>query len=320
MQPLKTTNGLKPEFRVEGDIAYLTEIRRNSGAEPIKHSRHFVVVRKGPQWKIRTTNLMQDDSFRGIDYDEMGCDGMVVYEVKNFDETNPKIGGVKDIITAQARVRFGNSPAAFGVDFFLPLWIAFCSSDYFSSPKAARIIAPVFAPRDFLTDAVPQMLPLPATWELNGSNFVSKIAWQSEGEYLHVDDTGSRIEKYPPPFDAGFLHSTFEANEWITFSENLVPGSFLLNVFGPCWLGAGEPKCVLSYAVEAKVRAVHHLRDFSFLPELTKKTRIIDTRFCLGSGCAKYPTYASLAWMTEKEVKAKCKKLGMKYEKQTAQN
>ncbi len=320
MQPLKTTNGPEPEFQVEGDIVYLTEIRRSSGTEPVKHSRNFIVMRKGQHWKIRTTHIKTDEFAYGNEYDEMGCSGTVVYEVKNFDETNPKIGGVKDIISAQGRVRFGNAPVAFGTDFFLPLWIAYCSSDYFSSTKDERIIAPLFTTRNFFTEAIPRTLALPANWELDSSNFVSKIEWRSEGEYLHEDDKGSRPEKYPPPFDAGFLHATFETQDWIEFSEILVPGSFVLKVFAPSWLNAGGPKCVLSYAVEAKVRAVHHLRDFSFLPELKKKTRITDTRFCPGSSCGNHPTYASVAWMTEKEVETKCQSLGMKYEKQTAQN
>jgi len=320
MQPIKTTNVREPEFRAEGDIVYLTEIHRGSGAEPIKHSRRFIVMRKGQHWKIRTTNIKTDKFAYGNGYDEMGCNGTVIYEVKHFDETNPKIGGVKDIITAHGRVRFGNAPVAFGTDFFLPLWIAYCSSDYFLSTKDNRIIAPLFATRNYFTETVPRTLALPAKWELNSSNLVSKIAWHSEGEYLHEDDKGSRLEKYPPPFDTGFLQATFETKEWIKFSEILVPGCFVLKVFGPSWLKAGEPKCVLNYSVEAKIRAVHHLQDFSFLPELTKKTCITDTRFRLGSGCGIYPTYDSAAWRTEKEVETKCKSLGMKYEKQTAQN
>ena len=61
MQPLKTTNGPEPSFQVEGDIVYLTEIRRSSGAEPLQHSRHFVVTRRGQQWKIRATNIKTDE-------------------------------------------------------------------------------------------------------------------------------------------------------------------------------------------------------------------------------------------------------------------
>jgi hypothetical protein len=320
MQPLKTTNGLEPDFQVEGDIVYMPEIRQGSGAEPLKHSRHFVVARRGQRWKIRTTNIKTDDFAYGDYYDEMACDGTIAYELRNFDETNPKISGVKDIITAQGRVRFGNTPVVFGTDFFLPLWIAYCSSDYFSSLKDNRIIAPLFTTRNFFTEKVPRTLALPTKWELNGSNFVSKIAWHSEGQYLHEDDRGSRIEKYPPPFDAGFLHATFETKDWVKLSEIFMPGSFVLNVFAPTWPEAGEPKCVLNYAAEAKARGVHHLQDSSFVPALTKKTRITDTRFRLGSGCGNHPTYASLTWMTENEVEAKCKNLGMKYEKQTAQN
>ena len=314
-------NSHVPEFQVEGDIAYTTEIRRRSGNERVKHSRGFVVSRKGQQWKIRTTNLNNDGRFAyGNDYNEMGCDGSKIYELKSFDENNPAFSNAKNIITAQGRVRVGNAPVGFDIDFFNPLWIAYCSSNYFLSQKDNRISAPLFIATDSFLDAVPTTLSLPAKWKLNDSNFVSEITWHSEGVYLHEDAGASRLEKYPPPFDVGFLHAKFETTDWISFSEMLMPSGFVLKMFAPNWPEDGEAKCILSYTVEAKVKAVHTLRDFSFAPELTKKTRITDTRYRLVSPCCGHPTYAGLAWMTEEEVEAKNKSLGIKYEKQIPQD
>ncbi|HEY1718691.1 MAG TPA: hypothetical protein VGH42_10435 [Verrucomicrobiae bacterium] len=312
------TNGYEPEFQMEGNIVYLTECRSQFGTEQVKHSRHFVVARKGQQWKIRTTNLHEDEVANGIKYDEMGCDGATIYELKSFDENNPEFSNVKDILTAQGRVRHGNALVGLNLDFIYPLWIAYCSSSYFLSRKDNRIAAPLFIIINSFLDAVPTTLSLPAKWKLNDSNFISEIAWHSEGIYLHVNEGGSRLKKYPPPFDAGFLHANFETTDWISFSKMRMPSGFKLTVFGPNWPVGGEAKCTVSYTVEAKIQAVHPLQNFSFVPELTKKTRITDTRYRLNLPYSGHPTYAGLAWMTEEEVEAKNKSLGIKYEKQTS--
>jgi hypothetical protein len=321
MQSSNQTNGPEPEFQVEGNIAYSAEARGQFGPEQIKHSRRFVVARKGRQWKIRTANLDKDGRFAyGNDYDEMGFDGVKISELKSFDENNPNLSHVENIITAQGRVRYGNAPAGFDLDFIYPLWIAYCSSSHFLCRKDNRIAAPLFITMDSFLADVPPTLSLPAQWKLNDSNFISEITWHSEGAYLHEDVGVSRLEKYPPPFDAGFLQAKFETTDWTHFSGMLMPGEFELKVFGPNWPEEGEAKCIVSYTVEAKVLIVHPLHDFTFLPELTKKTRITDTRYRLGSPCSGNPTYAGLAWLTEDEVEAKNKSLGINYEKQASQN
>lgn len=321
MQFSNQTSGQEPEFQVEGQIIYSAEIRGPSGKEQVKHSRHFVVARKGQQWKIRTTNLDEDHRFAyGIEYNEMGCDGTKIYELKSFDENNPEISKIKNIITAQGRVRPGNTLAGLDIDLIYPLWIAYCSSDYFLSRQANRMAAPLFNVGNFLTEAVPPALDLPVKWKLDDSKFISEIAWHSEGTYLHEEDGTSRFEKYPPPFDVGFLHANFETTDWINFSEMLILGGFVLKVFAPNWPGEGEAKCVVAYTIDAKVQTVHPLQNFSCLPELTRKTGITDTRYRLGncSGCLLHYGSSS-SWDTEEEIEAKLKSRGIEYEKQTSQ-
>jgi hypothetical protein len=128
MQNSNQANGQEPAFQVEGTINYFTGPHCPPGTKNIKHSSRFVVARKGEQWKIRTANLHADSVVKGIDYDEMGCDGTNICELKSFDENNPEISSVKNITTAQGRVRLGNMPVGFSLDFFYPLWIAYCSS------------------------------------------------------------------------------------------------------------------------------------------------------------------------------------------------
>jgi hypothetical protein len=311
------TNVQEPEFQVEGKIIYFTGPHCPPGTEKVKHSRHFVVARKGQQWKIRTTNLKKDDVVHGIEYDEMGCDGTKIYELKSFDENNPEISNVKNIITAQGRVRHGNAPVGFDLDFIYPLWIAYCSSSHFLSRQDNRVAAPLFIMPNSLGKDVPPVLSLPAKWKLNDSYFIREITWHSEGKELGIVNGTHQLHTLPPPFDSGFLRASFETTDWVDFNGISLPGIFTVKVYFP---SQTTSKSDVSYAIDAKVQTVHPLHDFSFLPELTKKTSITDTRYRLGTSSGTHPTYASITWMTKEEVEAKCKSLGMKYEKQTLQN
>jgi hypothetical protein len=318
MQIPNQTNGHGPEFQLEGEIIYYTGPHCPSGTEEVKHSRYFAVARKGAQWKIRTTNINSDRFAYGNAYHEMGCDGTQIYEVKHLDENTPEISNVKDIITTQARVRLGNAPVGFGLDFFYPLWIAYCSSGYFVTRQNNRIAAPLFIIGDSLLDIVPPTLCLPAKWKLNDSNFISEIAWQSEGKELAVENGTNKRLQYslrtlPPPFDSGFLRASFETTDWVDFNGIHLPGNFTVKIFFPDQITG---KIDVSYAVDAKIQSVNPLQDFSFLPELRKKTRITDTRYSLCAPCSGHPTYAGSVWMTEEEVEAKNKSFGIKYEKQ----
>jgi hypothetical protein len=253
-----------------------------------------------------------------MEYNEMGCDGVKIFELRQFDENKIQdISNVKDIITTQGRVRHGNALVGLEIDLIYPLWIAYCSSNHFLSRKDNRIATPLFITGDNLLAAVPPTLSLPAKWKLNDSNFMSEITWHSEGKELGLVNGTHQLHTLPPPFDSGFLRANFETTDWVDFNEMRLPGNFTVKVYFP---SQTTGKCDVSYAIDAKVQAVHPLHDFSFLPELTKKTRITDTRYRLGTSSGTHPTYASITWMTEEEVEAKCKSLGMKYEKQTLQN
>jgi hypothetical protein len=97
-----------------------------------------------------------------------------------------------------------------------------------------------------------------------------------------------------------------------------LPKIFAVKVFFPNW---ETKRCDICYKIEAKAKAkaVGALQVFSFLPELAKKTLITDMRYRLSGGCG-HLSYGSLSWMSEEEVEAKCKSMGIAYEKQTSKN
>ena len=306
----------EPGFQVNGNLVYSTDIRGSTGNEKIKHFRSFQVVRKGEQWKIRTANLKEDQFFNATDYDEMGCDGTRIFDLKSFDENHPNISKREGRITAQGRVRQDEVPHGLDDGFIYPLWLAYCSSNYFLNQNDNRVAAPLFMTEDSLQGAVSPVFKLPAEWRLNDSNFVSEIAWQSEGKALVSENGACRLIALLPPFDSGYLMASFKTTDWIKLCRLTMPAVFAMKAFFPNWK---TKNCEISYIIEGRVKTIHPLQEFSFLPELTKKTLITDTRYRLSGGCG-HLSYGSLSWMNEQEIEAKCKSLGIQYEKQTTQN
>jgi hypothetical protein len=317
------TNGQEPEFQVDGEIVYSSSNRsgRIQGEKQIVSTKQFVVARKGQQWKIRTTSLNDD----AIEYAEMGCDGVMLYELRQLDEDQIRQahGGLNpDSITTHGWVRHGGFPVGLDLDLIYPLWLAYCSSDYFASLKDDRIVSPAFLlDNHSSTRSIPSNLPLPAKWKLNDSSFVSKVDWYSEGkEFGFAGENGDtlQIQTYPPPYDAGYLYGTFETTDWIDFPGLRLPGSFALKAFFPNRIQVlpdpAQGEFCVAYAIYTKAEAVQPLKDFSCLPKLTQKTLITDGRFRGGCCPGSLLSYESSSWMTEEEVEAKAKSLGIEIE------
>ena len=303
------TNGHEPEFQVEGEIIESSHNHRGriSREKDIVAHKYFSLARKGKQWKIRATSLKSD----AIEYEETGCDGTVIYELRQMNEEicRQEQGELTaGCLTAHGSIRHGNFPTGLNSGPFFPLWLAFCSSDYFVSRKDGRIVSPEFSEGDNRSRMVK-----PAQWQLNGSSLPSKVEW-----YLGGKDRG-----YPPPFDGVFLNNCFEVVSWNEFYGLQLPGRFELKIFFPNHLLAtpdptqGE-LCLLG-VTEANVKSIQPLSGFSCLPELTRKTLVIDGRFRCSSSCDGLLSYGSSSWMTEEEVEAKNRQHGVKCEKQTAQ-
>lgn len=303
------------EFQAEGEIVYTTFGNRGRPTQEKSyiHKRQFAVVRKGPQWKIRTTT--QNDY---VQYEETGCDGVRIYSLcqMNEEKTQREQGPLPpDCRTALGGVRYGKFPVGMDSDLVFPLWLAFCSSDYFHQIKGNRIVAPEFIEGDsHLKKAAPVSCFRPAVWQLNKSFLASKVEWRPEG----------REFGFSPPFDGEFLSAIFEASGWGEFSGATLPTSFELKTYFPNKLQVHpdptQGELCLSWIVEAKVHSLRNLSNFSCLPALTKKALITDGRY-RGNRCPDgWLSYSSSAWMTEDEVEAKNEQHGVTCEKQIPQD
>jgi hypothetical protein len=308
MQNAYQTRNQVFEFQVEGNIVYLAEIRRPSGPKLIKHSRRFIIARKGPQWKIRTTNLEED----AVEYVEMGCNGTLVFELRqmNVARLRQELGELPpNALTAQGWIRHSKFPVGENSDFIFPLWLAFCSSDYFISRKEGHLVSPELA-----EDNNNSRLVKSAQWQLNGSFLPSKVAWYKTGA-----DNG-----FPPPFDGKFMSDSFEVASWKEFSGLHLPSRFEVKQFLPNHLLANpdptQGELYLLSVAKVHAKSIQPLSDFFCLPELTRKTLIIDGRFLCDSSCDGLLSYGSSSWLTEADVEAKNRQHGVKYEKPIPQD
>ena len=296
----------EPEFQVEGSIVYATNIRGVKRAQ----SKPFVVARKGPQWKIRTTNLYDPDPHHA----ETGSDGSNFYELHQFDENalRQKHGDLKNSYTARGWVRHGSFPVGLDSGLIYPLWLAYCSSDYFASLKDNRIVSPAWLLDNHVStqSPIPSNLPLPAKWKFNDSAFVSEVQWHSEGKELtfapETLDAKVEIQTYPPPYDAGYLYASFETTDWLDYSRLRLPRSFALKTFSPNL--TADPafgEFLILYGIDAKVETVRPLKNFSCLPELTRRTLITDTRFKAFPGSKEFLCYGNSSWINEQDIEVK---------------
>lgn len=325
MQTASQTNGQEPEFQAEGEIVCSSFNSRGqiNREQHIVSQKPFVVARKGRQWKIRTADLNFETPF----FEETGCDGRTIYKLHQYDEEalRRKHGDLKNAFTANGRIFPCGHPLGMDGDCVYPLWLAFCSSNYFSSRNDGRIVSPGYLLDVFSTKSVPLHLLMPATWQFDDSPFASKVEWFSEGKELGWSgDDAVEIQSYPPPFDAGgFLYGSFETTKWMEFSGMKLPGGFRLDVFMPNQMqlhpDPAQGELCLTWNIEAKVNVVHPPENFSCLPELTRKTLITDGRFRGGCNPNGMLSYGSSSWMTEEEVEAKNRQHGVKCEKQTTQ-
>ena len=326
MHTMSQPKDQEPEFQADGEIIISSYQHRGRVTREVSSTskKPFVVARKGRQCKIRTTDLDFETPF----FEEMSCDGMALYKLHEYDENalRQKHGDLKDALTASGRIFPCSHPLGMDSSYIYSLWLTFCSSDYFSTRSDGRIVSPGYLLGCFSKQPVPPHLLIPAKWQFDDSPFVSKVEWFSEGKEMGFSpDDKVEIQSYPPPYDAGgFLYASFETTSWTKFSGMKLPSGFRLDVFMPNRIqlhpDPTQGELCLLWSIEAKVNAVRPLEKFSCLPELTRKTLIIDGRFGCSSSCDGLLSYGSYSWMTEEEVEAKNRQHGVKCEKQTTQD
>ena len=175
MQTMSQPKDQEPEFQAEGEIIISSYQHRGRVTREVSSvsKKPFVVARQGRQWKIRTSDLDFETPF----FEETGCDGAALYKLHQYDEEvlRQKHGDLKNSYTANGRIFPCGQPLGMDGDCVYPLWLAFCSSHYFSTRNDGRIVSPGYLLDCFSKQPVPPHLLMPAKWQFDDSPFVSKV-------------------------------------------------------------------------------------------------------------------------------------------------
>ena len=293
------------QFVAEGTVTYATAPDPRGS---YKDTKHFIVMRSGKLWKIRTITEKEERTGLGgpiedsIDlYFEMGYDGTNLYTLDQQDEDkisrNIPAAKRSNYVFAQGRVEKADSPPCMDEYLFCPVWLAYCSRNYFENLTSNKVVSPLFATRDFLNEPINRM-QLPAKWEMNGKSFVRDVSWFSDGNVEAVYPNGKvAIEKYRAPYDGPFLYGSFENLSWTNWNGLSLPRDFKLVVYRPSYQESpnsnAKPTFVISYTITGTLATVGTIIEFSPVPELTTKTMIADSRIKLRLPKGFVPTYVS---------------------------
>ena len=292
--------GICQQFKAEGHITYSMESKQFGRS--YEHTMPFAVERIGNTWKIRTINEdVSGTSTSLISFYEVGCDGTNIYYFEQNDEQ--KLRSIVDAktlnsernATAFGRVMRADAPRLES-SLIYPIWLALASCPYLKEVKSNRVVAPFFIEEGFQ----PQV-SLPAKWDIKDGAFVSNITWFSEGSYPIVGSDGKAgYEKYPPPYDAGFLQAHFEVAAWTNVGGASYPQRFTLLDYDPSGVSNGVTNFVVGCIMSGIVESIHSLDFFSPVPKITSKSIVKDFRYNFGDQTISYLTTSN--WFSDKQI------------------
>ncbi len=278
-------------FEAEGTVTYTTGTNSQNF---YTHTKRFIVTRNGDIWKIRTIPEKAERTgpagpiAESIDlYYEMAFDGKNLFTLTQQDPRKVSAG-----IIAQGRVEQTNSPPCMDIFSFYPVWLAYCSAPYFTSLHGDEAVSPRFAPgNEFLNELNKPVtrVPLPAKWNLHDQSFITDVSWYSDGNFEAHDVDGTvSIEKYPAPYNTGYLQGRFTILAWTNWNRVSLPSSFSLAAYRPAYPSGAAAHLDVNYTVTGTLERIRRIDKFSPVPELAQKTLITDWRTLRGNQTVNY--------------------------------
>lgn len=273
-------------FVAEGTVTYATAPDPRGS---FTDTKHFIVMRDGATWKIRTITEKQEGtgatspSGDSVDlYYEMGFDGTNLFRFIQQDKnkilsTVPQDERSKWVF-AEGDVQKADAPSANDTHCLYPVWLAYCSAPYFKKLSGDQAVAPIFAPGDFIGEPI-QKKQMPAKWKLHGRSFMKEVSWYSDGTVKGIMPDGKEIvRKYPPPYDVPFVQGQFEALSWTNWNGISLPSHFTITVYRPDYNSRAKAKFVAIYTITGAIDKIHETENVSAVPEITTRTHITDWR------------------------------------------
>jgi RNA polymerase sigma factor (sigma-70 family) len=281
-------------FEAQGTVTYATT-NWGTGISSTM-TEQFTVARNESLWKIRavvenleTTGLPSDTNNYDL-YWEMGFDGTNLYTLEQQDKEKllptvpPAVLQRGNVIFAEGSVQTAISPPHNDAKQFYPVWLAYCSAQYFRTLKGDRAVAPRFAMRDFLSEPV-KKIELTTKWNMNDRLFLKDASWYSDGTTESIGPDGkSFIYKYPPPYDKPFVEGHFEILSWTNWNGISVPANFKLTAYRPDNASTNVANFVVAYTMTGVLEQIQGIGNFSPVPQLNMATRITDLRIKVRPG------------------------------------
>lgn len=285
-------------FEAEGTVTYATAPDPRGSYTDIKH---FVVMRDGNLWKIRTVTEKQERTGRGgpigasVDsYYEMGFDGKNIFALKQQDKnkilaTVPANERGKWVF-AEGDVEKADSPPCNDIYNLYPVWLAYCSAPYFKNLMGDKVVSPAFATKNFIGDPITKM-ESPAKWNVYDKFFIKDVSWLSDGTYGATTADGKEmIQKYQPPYDVPFVWGRFENLSWTNWNGISVPTTFKITVYRPDYTSKTSANLTVAYTITGALDQIRKIGRFSPVPKLTTPTSITDWRKNGRGGPGRYLT------------------------------
>jgi len=274
------------KFEAEGTVTYATAPDPRGSYTDTKH---FIVMRDGNVWKIRTTTEKQERTGLGgpigesVDvYYEMSFDGTNIYRLTQQDK-NKILSTVpanerNKWVFAEGDVEKADSPHGNDIYKLYPVWLAYCSAPYFKNLSGNTAVSAAFPTRDFIGERIAKKQS-PVKWNSHDKFFLKDASWFSDGNVeAHWPDGRVTTEKYQPPYDKPFVETYFENSSWTNWDGISMPTSFKMVAYQPNYTSTNTARFNVAYTITGSLEQIRNIEKFPAPPELTTETHITDWR------------------------------------------
>jgi hypothetical protein len=287
------------QFKAIGRVEYSFNNARVGRSNTVE--MRFEVLRDGVRWKIRTFGCSACTN-SVIAFYEAGFDGTNIFYLVQHDlfklrsYVDTKTLSSDRFLTADGRVDRRSVPEV-KMDLINFVWQAYASCQYYQSLQDGKAVSPFF-----VVDGVAAEINLPANVEqASNTNFAQSVFWLS----------GDNADSVQPGLSSRSVQAHFENVAWTNNGGLIVPKAFELSAFFPQPAGGKREGAVheLAFKVTGVLDSVAPLNGFDYLPTITSKTLIEDSRFSTNGSPIGYVT-TSKWYVTSEQMRTYLLSLG----------
>ena len=238
-----------------------------------KSDFRFSVRVAGGLWNIHA----EPEGQAAVTFYEDAFDGAYVY----YYEKLRLADGDRGVNTSLGIIESGKDVPSESSTLAPPLWLAFCSSQFFKTARANSMPGlfgsgyekrPLGSKLTFARELHPAFPNLPKAVDL----------FSDGTAYSRVAGGTVEVSKFPAPFDKGFLEASFRALSFTNFAGFNIPQTFKLDIYLPRISGGSSKDVIRVMTWKGEVRSMStetNALPASFTPLTDGKTLMEDRRF-----------------------------------------